>query len=100
MSNDKNIIYVEKDNNAPYIFLYGQMLRNVVITLDSDEEDYKELSRGEVWALTYKDCDKLIKGVERTCIDFDIKYIAFEALYNGSSNDEEEFERILQLGEL
>lgn len=85
MNNDKNIIYVEENDSAPFVFLYGQMLRNVVVTLDPDNSDYQELSSGEVYAIMLEDCDTMIKEVERTCIDFEVKYIPAEYFFDRNS---------------
>lgn len=72
---DKNIIYVEKESWGPYVFLCGQMLRNIVVAIDQDNNDYQELSKGKVWAIFEDHIPKLIKDVQRIGIDFEVRYV-------------------------
>ena len=83
--NDKNIIYVEEYDDNPYVFLYGQTLRNVVVTIDNLSESYGYLSCGQICALTLEEVESMVEGIKRVCIDFQIKYLSPRSFFKHNS---------------
>jgi hypothetical protein len=73
---DKNILYVEQNHITPYLYLYGQTVRNSLMCIDPVDFHYISLSKGGIPSVSTGKLNRILEDLKRTAIDFEVRYIS------------------------
>lgn len=83
---DKNIIYVEQNHITPYLYVYGQTLRNILICIDAMDFHYLSLSKGGIQIVSKGKLNRILEDLKRMAVDYEVRYVSREHFkYEGRS---------------
>jgi hypothetical protein len=78
------IIYIEDcpDEEAPYVYIESQLLRNALITIDPDNHGFSYLGRGRKRSMNGREIKSLLGELDRVGIQYDIVKKTTIDMYN------------------
>lgn len=74
----ENILYVEQNHATPYLYVYGQTIRNILVSVDFGDMHYATLSKGGIRPVSTGKLNRILEDLKRMAIDYEVRYVSKE----------------------
>jgi hypothetical protein len=69
----KELIYIEGNNSAPYVYVPSLLIRNALMSIDCEDVNFKILNKGMVRVLYDYELKDMLEQLNRTGLEYEVK---------------------------